>query len=187
MQTRNPPPSESSTWERKLILEGKDGCNAASVKQTDLLHQLPILPTPRGSAPPPTRRRGPGVPRAPCSSPRCRSVVLAPLGDTWGCSLQPEGGGNRGRHHPAAPDGERVGSSCALILGKWWGYSLLRGKQTATGVLIYKACPLKLTGLCKDLLHPALRRAIRAERDFATYVGRKRGVRAAGEEPSVSR
>lgn len=73
---------------------------------------------------------------------------------------------------------------CSLILGKWWGYSLLRGEQTATGVLIYKACPLKLTGLCKDLLHPALRRAIRAKKDFATYVGRKRSGGKAREEPA---
>lgn len=86
-----------------------------------------------------------------------------------------------------SPDGERVGSLRALILGKWWGYSPPHGEQATTGVLIYKACPLKLTGLCKDLLHPALRRAIRAERDFATYIGRKRGVRAAEEEPGVSR
>lgn len=100
-----------------------------------------------------------------------------PAFGTWRCSLHLEGGGNRGWHHPAAPNREQVWSLCVLILGKWWGYSLPRREQTAVGMLIYKACPLKLTGLCKDLLHPALRRAIRAERDFATYVGRKWGVR----------
>lgn len=100
----------------------------------------------------------------------------------WRCSLKLKGGGNFGWHHPGAPDGEQVWSLCSLILGKWWAYSPLRGEQTATGVLIYKACPLKLTGLCKDLLHPALKRAIRAERDFATYIGRKRLGGEAGEE-----
>lgn len=187
MQTINAPPSESSTWERKLILEGKDGCNAASVKANRSLPSAPHAAHTSWVSTGTGQATGSRCPPGSLLVPWGRSVVLAPLGDTWGCSPQLEGGGNRGRHHPAAPDGERVGSSCALILGKWWGYSLLRGKQTATGVLIYKACPLKLTGLCKDLLHPALRRAIRAERDFATYVGRKRGVREAGEEPSVSR
>jgi len=162
-----------SAASHKLVSGGKDGCSAASANQAALLRRLPVLPPLC-------------IPGGPCPPPPCRPMALAQLGDTRGCSVLPGAGGNWGWHHPVAPDGERVRSSRVLILGKWWGYSLLHGEQTATGVLMYKACPLKLTGLCKDLLHPALGRAIRAERDFTTYVGRKRGVRAAGEEPSVS-
>lgn len=143
-----------------------------------------MLPLPHGSAPALARRWGTGTPEALCSP----SEPPCGFGPIWGHlgMLAASGDGNQGWHHPAAPDREQVWSLCALILGKWWEYSPPRGEQTATGVLIYKACPLKLTGLCKDLLHPALRRAIRAGRDFATYVGRKRGVREAGEELSIS-
>lgn len=162
---------------RKLILDGKDGCKHS-------LHQTRRAP-PSAPHPAPASWVGTGWDMGRWSS-RLPAPSLGCLG-TWGHSLQLEGGGNRGWHHPSAPNGQWVQPLCALILGKWWGYSRVRGEQADTGVLIYKACPLKLTGLCKDLLHPALGRAIRAERDFATYVGRKQGVREAGEEPSVSR
>lgn len=148
----------------------------ASVKQADVLCQLPMLPTPCGSA----------LARFSQCPPGPLLPWLQPAQGHLGMVAAAGGGGNQGWHYPAAPTGKWARSLCALILGKWWGQSPQHWRQTATGVLKYKACPLKLTGLCKDLLHPALRRAIRAERDFATYIGRKQGGREAGEEPSIS-
>lgn len=73
---------------KKLILEGKDSCNAASVKQAGLLRRLPVLLLPRGSAP--AGHGGPGVPRGACSP----SAPLPGFGPTWGrLGMLPAAGG----------------------------------------------------------------------------------------------